>query len=519
MKRIISILLCLCLLAGLLTGCAQADDPQVYVPTGDGLTWDDEDEEAGTVQSGEQQLSLAYYADKNMNPLKATDFTNLMLMPLLYQGLFAVNRNYEVEPMLCSSYTVTADLMTYVFTIDSRATFSDGTPVTSEDVAESLKKAKKSNYYGGRMRYIQKIEWFDDGTVRLKLKQPYENLPILLDIPIVKALEVDEPFPLGTGPYKLAGTENYRFLTKRTNWWCQSKDLLITDDQIPLVAADSVTHIRDQFEFADVGVVLTDPGSDRYVDYRCDYELWDCETGIFVYLGVNKSSSVFKKKEARQALTKGINREYLIDTYYRGFAVGAELPASPNSPYYSQALAQQYAYDPIVFSSLASGAQGKTVRLLVNSDDSLRQRVAQEIGRMLNAGGLIVEVVAVPSSEYRATLEDGKYDLYLGQTKLSANMDLTPFFSADGALNFGGMDNLGIFTQCLQALENQGNYYTLHQAVMDEAYLCPVLFRSYAVYATRGLLTALQPARDNIFSYSIGKNMTQAYSAQSAPEE
>jgi hypothetical protein len=98
-------------------------------------------------------------------------------------------------------------------------------------------------------------------------------------------------------------------------------------------------------------------------------------------------------------------------------------------------------------------------------------------------------------------------------------MDLTPFFSADCALNFGGMDNLGMFTQCLQALENQGNYYTLHQSVMDEAYLCPVLFRSYAVYATRGLLTALQPARDNIFSYSIGRNMTQAYSGQGETEE
>ena len=104
--------------------------------------------------------------------------------------------------------------------------------------------------------------------------------------------------------------------------------------------------------------------------------------------------------------------------------------------------------------------------------------------------------------------------LYLGQTRLSPNMDLTPFFSASGGLHYGGMDDLATYNLCLQALENQGNYYTLHQTVMDEGYLCPILFRSYAVYATRGLLTNLQPARDNLFFYTIGKTMTDAYTVQ-----
>lgn len=510
MKKIVSVLLCLCLLAGLLTGCAEADDPQVYVPTGDALTGDDVEEDI-IIRDENQQMSLVYYADRSMNPLKTTDYTNRMLMPLIYQGLFRVNRDYEVEPILCSSYTMTADMMTYTFTIDTKATFSDGEKLTAEDVAYSLAKAKRNDYYGGRMRYIQSSVAEGEETVVIKLRQPYENLPLLLDIPVVKMEELDEEFPLGTGPYKLAGSESYRFLSKRADWWCESKDLLITDEQIPLVAAESVAHIRDQFEFADAGVVITDPGSDRYVDYRCDYELWDCETGLFLYLGVNESSSVFRSKEVRQSLSKGINREFLIDTYYRGFAMGAELPASPGSPYYSQALAQQYAYDPLMFSTLAAGTRGKTIRLLVNEDDSLRVKVAQEIGRMLNAGGMIVEVVSLSNSEYKTALSEGEYDLYLGQTKLSPNMDLTPFFSADGALNYGGMDDLNIFTLCLNALENRGNYYTLHQTIMDEAYLCPVLFRSYAVYANRGVLTELQPARDNVFAYSIGKNLTQAY--------
>ena len=90
-------------------------------------------------------------------------------------------------------------------------------------------------------------------------------------------------------------------------------------------------------------------------------------------------------------------------------------------------------------------------------------------------------------------------------------MDLTPFFSASGALNYGKIDDISVYNLCLQALENQGNYYTLHQTVMDDGYLCPILFRSYAVYAARGLMTQLQPARDNLFCYSIGRTLTDAY--------
>ena len=187
------------------------------------------------------------------------------------------------------------------------------------------------------------------------------------------------------------------------------------------------------------------------------------------------------------------------------------MPASPDSPYYVATLAQKYEYDPISAASAMSTVKGQTIRLLVNQNDSFRIKVAQEIGRMLSANGLIVEVVSLSSDAYRYALRDGNYDLYLGQTRLSPNMDLSAFFSESGALNYGGIDNPGIYNLCLQALENQGNFYTLYQAIMDEAYLCPVLFRSYAVYADRGLVTDLQPARDNLFCYSIGKTITEAY--------
>lgn len=514
MKRIISILLCAALLVSFLTGCSKNNDPEAYIPTGSGLEGAAETVTAEEAETQEQSFSLAYYTEESMNPLVSEDFTNRVLMSLMYQGLFAVNRENEVLPILCKGYSASADLLTYEFTVDPAAAFSDGVPVTAEDVVASLERAKNNKYYGGRLRYVSSIAVTETGTVRIRLTQPYGNLPLLLDIPIVKAEQVEFDYPVGTGPYQFTGWGRERSLTRVKNWWCESEDLQVTAAKISLTSADSPTAIRDAFEFYDVGVVCTDPGSDKYVEYRCDYELWDCETGIFLYLGVNAESSAFQNQGVRKALSRGIDRDYLVDQYYRGFATSAELPASPNSPYYTAALAQHYAYDAAEFQNGMASMKGRAIKLVVNSSDSLRVRVAQEIGRMLNTCGLIVDVVPYSSTNYAAVLREGNYDLYLGQTKLSANMDLTPFFSENGALNYGGIDDIGVYTLCLQALENQGNYYTLHQKVMEDGYLCPILFRSYAVYASRGLLTDLQPARDNIFCYSIGKTLEDAYIVQ-----
>lgn len=504
MKKLISLVLCLCMVLGLLSGC-RAESEEAYIPTGDALLMEDE-EVTMVVDSDEtQQLSLVYYPNVTMNPYSCTDYTNRMLFPLIYQGLFTLNSKYEAVPQLCQSYTVAEDLRSYEFTLDPRATFSDGVPVTAYDVLHSMWSAWNSAYYAGRLSMCSNIYETEAGTVVITLNQPCDNLPLLLDIPIVKAGETNLDYPTGSGPYVLGGSEGNRYLSRRSNWWCKSNDLLITAGRIPLLEATNPTEVRDYFEFYNAGVVCTDPGSDRYVEYRCDYELWDCETGTFVFIGFNLYSTLFQHANVRQAVIKGIDRAKLVDEYYRGFATVAELPASPNSPVYSRVLAQNYTYNEEEFLQMmsAAGVMGHSIRLLVNSDDSLRVKVAQEIGRMLNGCGLIVSVEAVGTAEYRNRLQTGAFDLYLGQTKLSSNMDLSPFFSDAGNLNYGGIGNINVYTQCLQALENQGNFYTLHQTVMDNALICPLLLRSYAVYASRGLLTQLQPARDNLFSYTI----------------
>ncbi len=504
MNRIIAIALCAVMLLGL-TGCATEDKP--YVPTGDALDTDN----GGSASSStkEQELVMVYDPDKSLNPYESTDYTNRALFSLLYQGLFSVDRDYNVFPILCQDYRISQDMRTYTIYL-ADATFSDGAKVTPEDVAASLNAAESGAYYSGRFQHIDSITAESDCVV-ITLDTPCENLPVLLDIPIVKASQVANATPLGTGPFVWGESLSGKCLKRSALWWCEAQ-LAATTELIPLVEGDSPSQIRDSFEYSNVSLVCADPGSDTYVDYRSDYEIWDAENGLFVYLVCNSESKLFSNESIRSALTHAIDRDALVADYYRGFAWSATLPASPLSPVYNAGLAQRYCYDSAKFTQAVTdaGKTGAEVVLLLNSDDSLRLRAGRQIGKMLESCGLKVTTEEVNTNNFIKKLKAGEYDLYLAQTKLSANMDLSAFFTKKGSLNYGGLADTATYTLCLEALANSGNFYNLHERIMESGQLCPILFRSYAIYTTRGLVTDLDAARDNLFFYTLDRTLEDA---------
>ena len=308
MKRVIALFLALTLL---LSGCATVEMP--YVPTGDALGEDQV--QTPTQGQSDKALSLAYYPERSLNPYTCTDTTNRVVLSLIYQGLFTVDKSYQASPMLCQSYQMSRDMRTYVFYVRADATFSDGTHITGADVEASLQAALKSPVYSGRFGHVNSVKLLQDGGVEVVLNTPYGDLPVLLDVPIIKASQIEAENPLGTGPYLLEDTVSGQWLRRRTVWWCKSEDLVATADFIPLTAVTSATDARNAFEAQKVSLVCADPGSPTFAEFRCDYELWNCENGQFLYLALNPTRQVFNSAMMRNALARSINREALVDTY------------------------------------------------------------------------------------------------------------------------------------------------------------------------------------------------------------
>lgn len=502
MKRLLALLL----VVVLLTGCG---DEGAYIPTGGGFQ-DGSTAPSQTQTQSAAPIRLSYNKDGSLQPYTATDLNNRSLLCLVYQGLFSLDKDYQPTPTLCSSYKVSADMREWTFYLEN-ATFSDGQALTSQDVVASLKAANSNGFYKGRLRHVTAISVSNDGGVTIQLSTPMNNLPLLLDIPIVKASQVNGAQPLGTGPYILEDTATGKQLRRQPAWWCNAA-LPINAQIIPLDHGTTQSELWDLYKFSGMSMVITD----AYVDFRGDYELWESENGQFLYLSCNTQSPVFSNKTLRSALTYAIDRDTLVKKHYRGFAHSATLPASPSFPHYSTALAEKYAYAPEKFAQAVeeTNMTGKEIVLLVNREDPLRLRTAQAIAEMLTAAGLVVTIPDVTGENYLNYLKWGQFDLFLGQTKLSPNMDLTAFFSEDGALNFGSLTHVAANALSLESLADSGNYQSLHKLVMDDGRLCPILVRSDAVYGRRGSFPGLSPARDNVFYYSLGKTLADTRIAE-----
>ena len=512
MKKILALGCVALLLVSLLSGCT-VGGRQPYVPHGSGLTYDDPTEGPQTTNPTEEpelDISMVYNVSASENPFLCTDPSNRAWMSLIYQGLFAVDSNYDTWPILCKSYWVSTDMMTWSFYIHDNVTFSDGTPLKPEDVLASLQYAMASDMYRGRFHQVRSLYLTTDGAVTFKLYTPYENFALLLDVPILRADQLQLIRPLGTGPYRLDNYVGGMRLVRRSDWW-STAPLPVNASSITLLSETNPTTIRDHFELGNIQVSCADPGDRNYAPYRSDYELWDCENGEFLYLTCNKESWLFETPAIRSVMTHAIDREAIVEEFYDGFAHAATLAASPLSPYYDSMMAARYEYNQEVFNQRITEAKVayNTVILLVNGGDPQRIRIAKRIESMLEQSGLIVDVEAYTGADYRYKLSVGEFDLHLGKTKLSSTMDLTSFFSSDGALCYGGMANPAINSLCMDALANRGNYYNLLQEIADDGTLIPILFGSYAVYCQRGMVANLAPARDNVFYYNIGISMDE----------
>ena len=521
MKRFTALLLLISMFCGLFAGCGKEEEEE-YVPTGNALLLEGMEPE-DLIQEEEEidDLTLAYDSSRSMNPLIGNSLSNRLLFSLMYQGLFASNSKNVTVPILCSRYRVSPDNTIYTFYVDSKATFSDGSRVTIDDVFETYAAARNSNFYKGRFTHIVEIKKNDDGSVTFYLDTAYENLPLLLDIPIVKASQVDDDFPLGTGPYAFMKSANGATLNRVTNWWCET-EIATNALIIQLMDTSSQAEIRDAFEFGDLDLAIANPLLDSFADYRCDYELWTVESGIFLYLGVNVLYSPYFNDDSgklRKALTYAIDRETINKDHYRGLGQVTTLPTSPGSPYYNASLASRYGYDPMRFLDAIAGFQIpkddkgaiRKMRLLVNSDDSARLRAARAIAAHLTELGIPTGTLEYgssgPGTTYEQVLQAGTYDLYLGQTKLSANNDLSEFFKGYGTLRYGGLTDGTLLNMAKEALANSGIYYNLNKMVVEDGKIIPILFGCYNIYAERGQLLDLSPSRDNVFYYSIGRTM------------
>lgn len=184
-------------------------------------------------QGGRLTLSLAGTYD-SFNPFivrgSAPGFIrNMVVESLMVRGY---DEPFTLYGLLAQTVETDATGSFVAFTLDPRARFSDGHPVTVEDILfsyELLRDKGRPNYrlYYGKVAQAEKIS---ERVVRFTFETPDRELPLIMGLMPILARHATDPAtfsdtsltpPLGSGPYSISRSDTGSSVTlaRRTDYW------------------------------------------------------------------------------------------------------------------------------------------------------------------------------------------------------------------------------------------------------------------------------------------------------------
>ncbi len=425
LKRFFLVLTVLCLI---LTGCYNGNSAPY--------------EESSINQNNE--FGVSFVLEENINPITTQNSLNADFIGLVYEGLFELDDRFNATPNLCESYTVSGTA--YHIKLKRNISFSDGTPLTANDVVYSLNLAKSSDFYSSRLSNVESITALGNDVI-LTLYRENARLPQLLDIPIIKAS--DARVAIGTGAYKINANEetNEYTLVQNANW---HKKQPLPFESIKMVQVTGIDELIWGFESGNIDLLNLDPTGVDPLQFRGEYRSTEIYTSALTYLGFNLNIATFQKAAFRRAISCMIDRVGSTQQNFAQMGVAATLPIHPNSYAYDNQIAETLSYSKekaFEFFSQAGFADEnndgkldtrKSYSLLVNSENKSRVALAHRISEALTNIGITINVREEKWSSYKNSLLSGDFDLYLAEADIRADFNISALIRSDGALNYGG---------------------------------------------------------------------------------
>lgn len=508
----IPLILCAALLIAMLSGCAREDgEASPEMPEDTGIV--DGEDHVSAAAVGDSLFSLNYYPGQSLNPYSNTSAANLLVTSLMYEGLFKIDENFDFSANLCEDYS-TEDGTSYIVTIKSGLTFTDGSGLTASDVVYSLNTAMDSRLYSERLDCIASVSAQGGSEVLIELKYANQRLPALLDVPIVKYGTGREDIPVGTGPYGYSEAGEYPLLKA----WEGYRDYRSLPIQRVYLREYTVEDQVAAFEGSYLDLVVFDPTGSISLGYGGSYETRYFDTTYMQYVGFNMSGAL-NSPEIRRAIGFAVDRDYITDTIMGGNGIIATLAMHPNSADYRKAMAAGYEYSlqkmtEILVEQEVADTNGdgfleynrKTISInfIVNNDNAYKVKAARKIAETLSGVGFDITLRELPWDEYTKALEKGDFDMYYAEVMLKADFDLSALLLEGGALNYGGVHDREYETLIRDYLsaDEDGRGLAAVQLlkyIADTAPIVPIMFKTQAVLTHRGVVSGINPTQRNIF--------------------
>ncbi|GAA6395593.1 ABC transporter substrate-binding protein [Solibaculum mannosilyticum] len=380
-------------------------------------------------------LKISYDSGDSLNPYTAQNRLNLDLSTLLYSSLV------RLDASLNPSYDLASDIQldgTQCIVTLREALFSDGSAVTAEDVVASMQLAMESTTYSGRFQNVDSVQ-AQDGNVVIHLKSADPYFVSTLDFPIIK--QGTEESPVGSGRYVYEKDSASAKLTANPSYYGGEMSL----STIELVHMADQESIQHALEINMLSFYVTDL-SDGSTPGRFAAATQQIQLPNLVYAAISPKLDSTETFAIKRAISLAVDREQMALQAYSSYAAAATTPFMPGwtgiqevegwsstaDTKTAQELLNAEGYQrEEATSPLTKDGKTLTVEILVNEENTARVQIAQLMAQSLNDLGMSASVNSLPFDQYQTAIERGKYDLYIGEMKLSPNMDLSALVEGD----------------------------------------------------------------------------------------
>lgn len=415
-----------------------------------------------------------------------------LLMSYIFDTLTWKDDN-GVIPLLAKDWKVSDDKKVWTFNLEEGAKFTDGKPVTAEDVKFSYEYLIKHPHKWVYLNMIDEIKVVDDYTVQISLKSVYA--PFLTDVagnvPIMPKHiweSVDEPQKfnapeaiIGSGPLML---ESYDKDTG-SYIYTANKDYFLGKPVIDKLILSPNSKAKDSLVKGEIDAA-------QRIKYGEAMQLKEEDKfkviegpGFWVFrMYFNFKEPAFNVREFRQALYYSINRQEIVEKATRNStSVGNPGHIHPDSEWYYPEI-KEYDFSPDKAKELLDNVEmkdndgdgireyeGKNLEFeLLVADDKVKE--AEMVTKYLKDIGIKVNVKAMDWKSIDPIISEGKFQMALkghgsfgGDPVLLArfasqdtNIGSTPDITTQGGKNWSNEEFDKIFSKQLIELDKEKRY-------------------------------------------------------------
>lgn len=403
----------------------------------------------------------------------------------VFDGITDIDENGTPIPGVAKSWDISKDGLTYTFHLRDDVKFSDGKPLTADDVKFTLEVICDPSFSGawdpstigikgwkdfnkGKVKDLEGVKVIDPHTVAITLEQP--NSSFLYSIREVilpkeyfgkdytpgntKGVEALLQKPIGCGPYKVVKYLPGQEVDLEANpyYWKGApkvKNVIFKATNEDNAMQNLISGATDADTFKATPENISELKEQGFLNLSIS------PAAQYSYVGVNCKDPKFSDVKVRQALAYGLNRKQLIQTVYKGQAFLASEPQSVLHPSYLKDV-NEYPFDTAKANKLLDEAGWKkgsdgirekdgvkfNINLICSSTNAANQLIIPIMKENYKELGIGVVPQLMDLNTVLSKMKSEKFEAYLMGTSIGADaMSDLAGLKSDSPYNFNQYQN------------------------------------------------------------------------------